>query len=197
MTLTMGKPSAHRTFFRCGVLILLCATFVLGKTNTQVVVVPVANMYSGPGEKNDVVSQAIYGSNVQLVVARGEWSRIETADHYKGWVPSRHIRTSDRQRICDLRASRSGAGSVRKHLQRAECHSTQARYHCSIRGSARNGIQDGDSLKSVRRQRARRWKVGFKSDWLEKRLHGYSRAMFRLMRSCCRFRNRSNWRNAF
>jgi cell wall-associated NlpC family hydrolase len=93
MTLTMGKPSAHRTFCRCGVLILLCATFALGKTNTQVVVVPVANLYSGPSEKNDVVSQAIYGSNVQLVVARGEWSRIETADHYKGWVPSRHIRT--------------------------------------------------------------------------------------------------------
>ncbi len=77
----------------CGLLILISATLVLGKANIQVVVVPVANMYSGPSEKNDVVSQAIYGSNVTLVVARGEWSRIETPDHYKGWVPSRHIRT--------------------------------------------------------------------------------------------------------
>jgi cell wall-associated NlpC family hydrolase len=39
-----------------------------------------------------VVSQAIYGSNVTLLVARGEWSRIQTADHYKGWVPSRQLR---------------------------------------------------------------------------------------------------------
>jgi cell wall-associated NlpC family hydrolase len=49
-------------------------------------------MYSGPSDKTDVVSQAIYGSNVTLLTARGEWSRIQTEDHYKGWVPSRHLR---------------------------------------------------------------------------------------------------------
>ena len=58
----------------------------------QVVVVPVANMYSRPTEKADVVSQAIYGSNVKLLESRGEWSRIETADHYRGWTPSRYLR---------------------------------------------------------------------------------------------------------
>ncbi len=58
----------------------------------QVVVVPVANMYSKPTEKADVVSQAIYGSNVKLLESRGEWSRIETADHYRGWTPSRYLR---------------------------------------------------------------------------------------------------------
>ena len=58
----------------------------------QVVVVPVANMYAGPSDQTEVVSQAIYGSNVMLLTARGEWCRIQTADHYKGWVPSRHIR---------------------------------------------------------------------------------------------------------
>jgi cell wall-associated NlpC family hydrolase len=56
------------------------------------VVVPVADMYSKPSKDADVVSQAIYGSNVTLVVARGEWSRIETADHYQGWVLSRSLR---------------------------------------------------------------------------------------------------------
>ena len=58
----------------------------------QVVVVPVANMYSRPTEKADVVSQAIYGSNVKLLETKGEWSRIETADHYRGWTPSRYLR---------------------------------------------------------------------------------------------------------
>jgi hypothetical protein len=49
-------------------------------------------MYSGPSDQKDVVSQALYGSNVKLLLARGEWSRIQTDDHYKGWTPSRYLR---------------------------------------------------------------------------------------------------------
>jgi cell wall-associated NlpC family hydrolase len=74
------------------VLALLLAHAAFAVTNTQVVVVPVANMYSHPSDKSDVVSQAIYGSNVKLLVASGEWSRIQTDDRYRGWVPSRHLR---------------------------------------------------------------------------------------------------------
>ncbi len=80
---------------RCTLSLTFVAALILpafSKNNLQVVVVPVANMYSGPSDKTDVVSQAIYGSNVTLLVARGEWSRIQTTDHYKGWVPSRHVR---------------------------------------------------------------------------------------------------------
>jgi gamma-D-glutamyl-L-lysine dipeptidyl-peptidase len=73
-------------------LAVLCVPGVFAKNSTQVVVVPVANMYSHPTDQSDVVSQAIYGSNVTLLTARGEWCRIQTADHYRGWVPSRHIR---------------------------------------------------------------------------------------------------------
>ena len=73
------------------VLIALSLT-AFAKNGMQVVVVPVANMYSKPTEKADVVSQAIYGNNVRLIEARGEWSRIETADRYRGWTPSRYLR---------------------------------------------------------------------------------------------------------
>ena len=76
-------------------LALLLATVVpagFAKNKPEVVVVAVANMYAGPSEKTSVVSQAIYGSNVTLLVARGEWSQIRTSDHYKGWVPSRQLR---------------------------------------------------------------------------------------------------------
>jgi SH3-like domain-containing protein len=73
-------------------LAVLCVPDVFANNSTQIVVVPVANMYSGPSDQSDVVSQAIYGSNVTLLTARGEWCRIQTADHYKGWVPSRHLR---------------------------------------------------------------------------------------------------------
>lgn len=73
--------------------LLFCTLSALAKNAVHVVVVPVANMYSKPSEKSDVVSQAIYGSNVLLLQARGEWSRIQTSDHYKGWTPSRYLRT--------------------------------------------------------------------------------------------------------
>ena len=52
-----------------------------------VVLSPVANMYSKPTEDADVVSQAIYGSNVGVVERREDWARIRTADDYTGWTP--------------------------------------------------------------------------------------------------------------
>jgi len=84
----------HRTWSspaQIAVLIVLSIS-AFAKNGLHVVVVPVANMYSKPSEKSDVVSQAIYGSNVQLIEARGEWSRIETPDRYRGWTPSRYLR---------------------------------------------------------------------------------------------------------
>lgn len=87
----MHRHPTPRTLLASFAIVLL-AIAAQAKTGAYVVVVPVANMYSSPSDKADVVSQAIYGTNVNLVVARGEWSRIETPDHYKGWVPSRHVR---------------------------------------------------------------------------------------------------------
>lgn len=74
------------------VFLIVLSLAAAAKNGMQVVVVPVANMYSKPTEKADVVSQAIYGSNVKLLQARGEWSRLETPDHYRGWTPSRYLR---------------------------------------------------------------------------------------------------------
>ncbi len=86
---TNRNRNAFATLALCAVLCVLSAH---ATNSTQIVVVPVTNMYSGPSDQTDVVSQAIYGSNVTLLTARGEWCRIQTADHYKGWVPSRHLR---------------------------------------------------------------------------------------------------------
>jgi cell wall-associated NlpC family hydrolase len=87
----LDGSSKHRRLFAL-FLALLIAPTLFAANSTQVIVVPVANMYSGPTEKSAVVSQAIYGSNVTLLTARGEWSRIQTDDHYKGWTPSRYLR---------------------------------------------------------------------------------------------------------
>jgi gamma-D-glutamyl-L-lysine dipeptidyl-peptidase len=88
----MPSSRNFRLYALVALLPILWVPVVHAVTNTQVVVVAVTNMYSHPSDKSDVVSQAIYGSNVKLLVAQGEWSRVQTSDRYKGWVPSRHLR---------------------------------------------------------------------------------------------------------
>lgn len=60
---------------------------MLAVVSGAVITRPVANMYSGPSEEQDVVSQAIYGANVGVVEEQGDWVRIRTADDYTGWMP--------------------------------------------------------------------------------------------------------------
>jgi len=54
------------------------ADFVIAK--------PVADMFSKPTAESDVVSQAIYGTDVLSLEQHGDWYKIRTADNYTGWV---------------------------------------------------------------------------------------------------------------
>jgi gamma-D-glutamyl-L-lysine dipeptidyl-peptidase len=84
---------ARKSIIALLLVVVACLSSSAAISRTQVVVVPVANMYSAPSDESAVVSQAIYGSNVLLLLSRGEWSRIETPeDHYKGWTRSRYLR---------------------------------------------------------------------------------------------------------
>lgn len=69
----------------------LMALALLTASNA-VVVKPVANMYSKPGEDADVVSQAIYGSNTTVVEQQAGWARVRTEDDYTGWIPLASLR---------------------------------------------------------------------------------------------------------
>ena len=48
---------------------------------------PVTNMYRGPSEDAEVVSQAIYGANVSMLEQKEGWAHIRTGDEYMGWTP--------------------------------------------------------------------------------------------------------------
>ena len=48
---------------------------------------PVTNMYRGPSEDAEVVSQAIYGANVSVLEQKEGWAHIRTSDEYTGWTP--------------------------------------------------------------------------------------------------------------
>ncbi|HUE05663.1 MAG TPA: C40 family peptidase [Bryobacteraceae bacterium] len=64
-----------------------------------VVLKPVANMYAQPSDETEVVSQAIYGSNIGIVETRPEWLHVRTADDYTGWMraaDARRLSTGDK-----------------------------------------------------------------------------------------------------
>ncbi len=67
------------------------ALFATASPNA-VVLKPVANMYSRPSEDADVVSQAIFGANVELMEQREGWAHVRTADEYTGWIPLVQLR---------------------------------------------------------------------------------------------------------
>jgi len=62
-----------------------------------VVITSVENMFSGPSDGVDVVSQALLGDNVRVLKmeknpAGQAWVRVETPDTYRGWVPATALR---------------------------------------------------------------------------------------------------------
>jgi len=71
--------------------LFVLALFVTALPNV-VVLKPVANMYSLPSEDADVVSQAIYGANLELMEQRDGWAHVRTADEYTGWIPLVQLR---------------------------------------------------------------------------------------------------------
>jgi gamma-D-glutamyl-L-lysine dipeptidyl-peptidase len=53
-------------------------TMALVAAVNGVILKPVANMYSRPSEEADVVSQAIYASNVGVLEEQAGWAKVRT-----------------------------------------------------------------------------------------------------------------------
>jgi cell wall-associated NlpC family hydrolase len=73
--------------WRCLFFLLLVHSLAGAEDSARLVVnVPVANMYSAPAENSDVVTQAIYGSNLVVLEEQAPWARVQTSDRYSGWI---------------------------------------------------------------------------------------------------------------
>ncbi len=72
--------------------LLLAAPLAFAAVRNAVVVAPVANLYSKPSSSADVVSQALFGFNVQVLKSRRGWAHVRTPDAYTGWVQRRDLR---------------------------------------------------------------------------------------------------------
>ncbi len=72
--------------------LLLLLALVASPPGQGTVISAVANMYSGPSADTDVVSQAIYGTNVDLLEEKEGWAEVRTPDDYKGWMQLASLR---------------------------------------------------------------------------------------------------------
>ena len=78
---------------KSGPMHLFMALALLAANAPEAVVLkPVANMYAEPTEDAEVVSQAIYGTNIGVVETRPGWLHVRTPDDYTGWMPADDLR---------------------------------------------------------------------------------------------------------
>src|SRR3954471_5159689 len=90
---------------------------------TVVVMRPAANLYSAPNADAEVVSQAIYGANLEVLEDKNNWSRVRSTDEYTGWIHKAWVLRSDQPyaasgriaKVTSLFASLYREASVTKH----------------------------------------------------------------------------------
>lgn len=81
----------------CWLAVVLLAMHSTVSAANGVVLRPVADMHSSGREDTDVVSQAIYGTNVEILGERNNWARVRTPDGYTGWMHRANLVRSDRR----------------------------------------------------------------------------------------------------
>lgn len=94
----MARHGHRRLFLLASVLLVSIVSFAEGPVAapSHVVIAPVANMYRSATVDSDVVSQAIYSTNVSVVTdgasADTNWVHVRTPDDYTGWMQSSTLR---------------------------------------------------------------------------------------------------------
>lgn len=79
-----------------GVLLLCAVAGAESPAARAVANRPVIDMFSRASEDADVVSQAIFGTNVEILESTEGWWRIRTPDQYTGWVQSALFAPADK-----------------------------------------------------------------------------------------------------
>ena len=81
------RGRAKTSAVACAFILALAGKAAADVTARQAVVLGTAvNMYSAPNPDKDVVSQALLGQIVSVLETRDGFARVETPDHYAGWV---------------------------------------------------------------------------------------------------------------
>jgi len=83
-----------RTAFLRGLIasLLILLPARAGDPQAHVVTRPVVNVFSGPGDDADVVSQALLGARVVELERKDGWVRVKGDDDYAGWAEASALR---------------------------------------------------------------------------------------------------------
>lgn len=110
---------------------------------------PVLDMWRSPSRDSERVSQLLMGSRVQVLEKRDGWSRVESADTYRGWIEgrffSRPVETPFR--VDSIFANVSLAGSefhVRLPMGARLCELS-----CSASSGDMPALPDGTPLEAI------------------------------------------------
>lgn len=92
-------PSATRprssTIAVVALLILASVASAHADGSHFVIVAPVADLYRSPSRDAEVISQAIFSSDVIVLEESSQWLKIRTADEYTGWIPRTDARKQE------------------------------------------------------------------------------------------------------
>lgn len=87
-------PAVRFRVLSASLLMALCSVSGWAKEAlAHVVLRPVINFHSGPGEDRDVVTQALLGARLMEVERKEGWVRVKGDDDYPGWVQLTQLRT--------------------------------------------------------------------------------------------------------
>jgi len=82
-----SSPRYPSALLRFALLASLLVISAVSQTPTKALIrVPVANMFSSASADTDVVSQAIYASEVAVLEQKDGFTHIRTPDDYTGWI---------------------------------------------------------------------------------------------------------------
>lgn len=85
-------PSRHPALLTLILLGCLIGVPCWAQTPSKVLIrVPVANLFSGASADTDVVSQAIYGSEVSVLEKKEDFTHVRTPDSYIGWIRNQDL----------------------------------------------------------------------------------------------------------
>jgi hypothetical protein len=96
----------------CACLWLTNPEWARSQAQRLVVSVPVANMYSAASEDSDVVSQAIYGSELGVLEENGPWAKMRSVDNYGGGLVMARTYSHHRRRSLPECGRHSKAGEL-------------------------------------------------------------------------------------
>lgn len=88
-----------------------------------VVLRPAANLHAAPNADSEVVTQAIYGTNLEVMENSNNWSKVRTPDEYSGWIHKALVTRANNRygegkktaKVTSLFASLYREASVTKH----------------------------------------------------------------------------------